>query len=87
MVVHKAKVVWLFASGVVVQISQRGVVVHRAKVVWLFTELMWCGCSQVSGVDTYRAKTFLTELRCSQSYSGVGVHRVTELQWCGCSQS
>ena len=40
MVVHKAKVVWLFASGVVVQISQRGVVVHRAKVVWLFTELM-----------------------------------------------
>ena len=46
-----------------------------------------CGCSQVSGVDTYRAKTFLTELRCSQSYSGVGVHRVTELQWCGCSQS
>ena len=44
-VVHKAKVIWLFASGVV-QISQRGVVVHRANVAWLFTELMWCGCSQ-----------------------------------------
>ena len=61
MVVHKAKVVWLFASGVVVRISQRGVVVHiasgvvvhRANVVWLFTRLVvW----------------ILTELKCfSQS--------------------
>ena len=46
MVVHRA-------NGVVVQISQRGVVVHRAKVVWLFTGLVvW----------------ILTELKCfSQS--------------------
>ena len=37
-VVHKAKVVWLFTELVVW--------LFRYNAVWLFTELKWCGCSQ-----------------------------------------